>query len=188
MAEEAIPEKKLTEKQERFCQAYLIDFNATKAAKEAGYSHETAYSIGHENLSKPEIQVRINELRISMGKSFNVTRERIAQELARIGFSDIRELFNEDGSLKPPNEWPDDLAATVASIETDELFQGVGRDREQIGFTKKVKVWEKVKALEALCKLIGYNAPEKTAFTDPDGNPVQIIFQLPANNREKDSL
>ena len=46
----------LTEKQKRFCDEYLIDLNATQAAIRAGYSPDTAYSIGQENLKKPEIK------------------------------------------------------------------------------------------------------------------------------------
>ena len=45
----------LTPKQQRFVDEYLIDLNATQAAIRAGYSEDTAGSIGHENLNKPEI-------------------------------------------------------------------------------------------------------------------------------------
>lgn len=54
---------KLTAKQDRFCQEYLIDLNATQSAIRAGYSEKTAGSIGGENLKKPEIQERIAELK-----------------------------------------------------------------------------------------------------------------------------
>lgn len=47
--------KKLTEKQKRFCDEYLIDLNATRAAIRAGYSKKSAGSIGDENLKKPEV-------------------------------------------------------------------------------------------------------------------------------------
>ena len=49
-------DKKLTAKQQRFCDEYLIDLNATQAAIRAGYSKKTAYSIGNENLKKVEIK------------------------------------------------------------------------------------------------------------------------------------
>ena len=52
---------KLTEKQKRFCDEYLIDLNATQAAIRAGYSKKTAYSIGIENLKKPVIQNYIDK-------------------------------------------------------------------------------------------------------------------------------
>lgn len=53
-------EIKLTEKQEQFILEYLIDLNATQAAIRAGYSEKTAYSIGWENLRKPEIRQSID--------------------------------------------------------------------------------------------------------------------------------
>ena len=54
-------EKKMTKKQMLFCDEYLIDLNATQAAIRAGYSEKTAYSIGQENLKKPEIAKYIDE-------------------------------------------------------------------------------------------------------------------------------
>ena len=59
----------MTEKQKLFCEEYLIDLNATQAALRAGYSEKTAYSIGNENLKKPEIQ----EYR-ERGRSYRQTR------------------------------------------------------------------------------------------------------------------
>ena len=52
---------RLTAKQQRFCDEYLIDLNATQAAIRAGYSKKTAYSIGIENLRKPEIKKYIDD-------------------------------------------------------------------------------------------------------------------------------
>ena len=54
-------EKKLTPKQQRFCDEYLIDMNATQAAIRAGYSEKTARQIATENLSKPSIREYIDE-------------------------------------------------------------------------------------------------------------------------------
>jgi phage terminase small subunit len=49
----------MTPKQRRFIEVYTG--NATKAAIAAGYSKKTAYSIGQELLTKPEIMERIQE-------------------------------------------------------------------------------------------------------------------------------
>ncbi len=51
----------MTAKQKRFCDEYLIDLNATQAAIRSGYSKKTAYSIGVENLKKPELKKYIDE-------------------------------------------------------------------------------------------------------------------------------
>ena len=54
---------KLTPKQQAFCEEYIANGgNATEAAISAGYSPKTAYSIGSENLTKPEIRERIEAL------------------------------------------------------------------------------------------------------------------------------
>jgi hypothetical protein len=78
--------------------------------------------------------------------------ERVIQELMRIATSDIRDIFNEKGGIKDPKDWPDGIAQAVAAIEVMEEFDGVGQDREHIGYTKRVKFWDKPKALELLGK------------------------------------
>ena len=55
-----VADKKLTAKQQRFCDEYLIDLNATQAAIRAGYSEKTARQMGTENLSKPSIREYID--------------------------------------------------------------------------------------------------------------------------------
>lgn len=51
----------MREKQKKFCDEYLKDRNATQAAIRAGYSKKTAYSIGNENLKKPELKAYIKQ-------------------------------------------------------------------------------------------------------------------------------
>lgn len=84
-----IEDSGLKVKQARFCQEYLVDNNATKAAIRAGYSEKTAYSIGSENLNKPEIRGQINKLLIQQAKRLDITADKVLVELAEIGFSDI---------------------------------------------------------------------------------------------------
>lgn len=52
---------KMTAKQMRFCDEYLISLNATQAAIRAGYSKKTATVIGAENLTKPYIREYIDK-------------------------------------------------------------------------------------------------------------------------------
>lgn len=158
---ETPPAKILTAKEEAFCNAYLLELNAAKAARLAGYSPHTAREIGYENLTKPHIQQRISELRKVSGHNYNITRERIAQELARIAFSDTRKLYDDFGGLLPPHEWPDDIAAVISGVETSELFDGYGEDRKQVGNVKKVKTWEKTKAIAELNRMMGFYEPDK---------------------------
>lgn len=71
----------LTAKQERFVQEYLKDGNATRSAKEAGYSAKTAYSIGQENLKKPEIAARIAKDKAERTERTQITMDYVLQRL-----------------------------------------------------------------------------------------------------------
>lgn len=86
-------EPKLTLKQRRFIEEYLIDFNATQAAIRAGYSEKTAYSVGHENLSKPEIKSEIDRLTAQMTEKAIVTKEMVLQ-----GLLDEARMYDEGAS------------------------------------------------------------------------------------------
>lgn len=82
-------EKQLTDKQYLFCEEYLKDLNATQAAIRAGYSEKTAYSIGWENLRKPEIRgvisSRLNEL--------TLTSEETLKSISDIAKSSLNDYF-----------------------------------------------------------------------------------------------
>lgn len=168
----------LTGRQEAFCNEYLVDLNGTKAAIRAGYSPVSAAEVASQNLRMSNIQARISQLRESTGKGYNITRERIAQELARISFFDIRNIFDDNGKLKSPEDWSDEEAAAVSGLETEQLTEGYGNDKVVIGQLKKVKITDKKGALDSLAKLMGYNAPDKTAFVDPDGNALQPVINI----------
>src|ERR671917_133303 len=109
----------LTPKQERFVGEYLKDLNATQAATRAGYSPSSAAEIGYENLRKPQIAAAISGAFKARAERTQVEADRVVLELARNGFSDMREIasWGPDGiSYKASGELTDDAAATVAGI------------------------------------------------------------------------
>jgi phage terminase small subunit len=91
---------KLTQKQKRFCEQYLVDNNATQAAKRAGYSKKTASSIGSENRKKPKIQRYISQLKKARNLRTQVTADRVLQELAKIGFAKAEKGVKTGNKLK----------------------------------------------------------------------------------------
>ena len=106
---------KLTAKQQRFCDEYLIDLNATQAAIRAGYSKRTAYSIGIENLKKPEIKNYIEARMTEKEKKLIASQDEVLQYLTSVlrGESQSTEVVVEgigDGCseartiLKEPSE------------------------------------------------------------------------------------
>lgn len=78
--------------------------------------------------------------------------QRIIDELTSLSFIDLRQAYDENGRLKAPSEWPKQLSAAINSVESEELYEGQGKEREQVGWTKKIKLTDKLKAIELLGK------------------------------------
>lgn len=104
-------ERKLTAKQQRFCDEYLIDLNATQAAIRAGYSKKTAYSIGQENLKKPEINAHIEKRMAEKEEALIAKQDEVLQYLTSVmrGESKSSVLARDDMGAeyiiqKPPDE------------------------------------------------------------------------------------
>ena len=79
---------------------------------------------------------------------------RLLDELRAIGTVDIRAAFAEDGRLKPMSEIPENVAKAMAQVEVFEEmeYDGQARERVQVGWTKKVKFYDKLRAIELLGK------------------------------------
>jgi phage terminase small subunit len=85
-----VKENKLTNKQRVFIDEYLCSFNATQSAIKAGYSKKTAYSIGAENLTKPEIKAVI-DLRLSES---HMSASEVLDRISAIARGDIADLMD----------------------------------------------------------------------------------------------
>jgi phage terminase small subunit len=144
---------KLTPKQEKFCQEYMIDLNATQAAIRAGYSKDTANRIASENLTKPDIQEFITILRLETSKRTEITIDAVLNEYRKLAMFDVRKLYNDDGSIKSVSDLDDDTAGAIIGIE---VIEG------EFTNTKKVKLSDKKGALDSICKVLGFNAPDKS--------------------------
>jgi phage terminase small subunit len=174
--------KELTPKQERFCQEYMKDLNGTKAAIRAGYSEKTANEQASRLLANVNVAQRVQVLKGEQIERVKVDSDEILRELMRLGYSDIRALYNENGTIKHPTEWPDDVARAVASVEVEELFEGSGENREWIGYTKKVKFWPKDRGLDLLGK-------HKKLFTEKVEHSGKVTLEeiVAGSSGDKDS-
>jgi phage terminase small subunit len=144
----------LTTRQQAFVREYLIDLNATAAYKRSGYKSQgrAAENAASRMLGFVGVKAAIEAALAKAETRSAATLERIELELERIALADIRKLFRADGTLKSPNEWDDATAAAVGSVEITEEFIGGGESKLATGWLKKVKCWEKVKAIVELLK------------------------------------
>ena len=114
----------MTPKQKRFVDEYLIDLNATEAALRAGYSKRTAYSIGNENLKKPEIQKEIQERMKDRQERTEIAQDKVLKELAHIAYDDIRNYLkfwtDEEGKIQVELKSSDEIdTRNISEIQLD---------------------------------------------------------------------
>jgi phage terminase small subunit len=166
---------RLTPRQQRFVDEYLIDLNATQAAIRAGYSNKGATVRGAELLANRKVQEQIEAAKAARSERTHITQDRVLQELARIAFFDIRRLYHDDGTLKRPHELDDEAAAVLSAVEVTETMSG---EESALLTTKKAKVFDKGTALTLAMRHLGM-LNDKIAHTGPNGGPIQTVSMTP---------
>lgn len=152
------PGMAMTPKQERFCLEYLVDLNATQAAIRAGYSEDTARSIGSENLSKPDIVERIAQLQAERSARTKIDADWLLRRLADESMADIADLYDEDGNIKPVHEWPMIWRiGLVQGMDVEERYEGRDENRERV-VTRKIKISDRAKRLELIGRHVSVGA------------------------------
>jgi phage terminase small subunit len=150
------PSRAFTVKEEIFCREYIVDFNATRAARAAGYEYTSAGRTGYALLQKEKIKNKIDEVKEKLAENAGITPLRILLELKKIAFSNTADYFESWMSVKDFNEIPEEQKAALADIKvTKKTFGKVTEEFVQI------KMHDKLKALDAMVKMLGYNEPEK---------------------------
>jgi phage terminase small subunit len=168
---------KLTAKQQRFVDEYLIDLNATQAAIRAGYSAANADKIGPELLGKTRVAEAVQERMKARQQRTEISQDRVLQEYARLAFLDPRKFFHPNGSPKDITELDDDTAAALAGMDVLEQYEGQGEDREFVGYVKKYKLTDKKGALDSVARHLGmFN--DKMQLTGANGGPIDHSLKI----------
>jgi phage terminase small subunit len=165
----------LTAKQQRFVEEYLIDLNATQAAIRAGYSEKTAYSIGNENLSKPEIAKAIEAAQIERSKRTEITADRVLSELGKLGFSNMMDYMRIGSNGDPFTDFSAitrDQAAAIAEVTVEDFKDGRGEDVRDV---RKIrfKLTDKRAALVDIGRRLGM-FKDRIEHTGKDGGAIEI--------------
>ncbi|CAH6305780.1 TPA: terminase small subunit [Klebsiella pneumoniae] len=163
----------LTDKQEVFCREYLIDLNATQAAIRAGYSEKTANRTASENLSKPDIQSRIAELKAQRNDLVGINATYVLNRLVEIDQMDVLDILTSTGELKPITQWPKVWRTTLSGLDVIEM----AAEGNKTALLKKIKWPDKVKNLEMLGKHIDVMAFKEQAtheHTGKNGGPIEM--------------
>jgi phage terminase small subunit len=149
----------LSTKHRLFCEDYALNGNASQAYIAAGYSKSGARQSALRLLTKPYIREYVEhllaEIRKELEEKYNVTRDRILKERARIAFFRSDMLYKPDGTLKAPNEWGEDVSAVISNVKIKEIYEGYGKERTKKGEVIEVRTHSKNDCLQALERIEG---------------------------------
>ncbi|HKQ34479.1 MAG TPA: terminase small subunit [Nitrospiraceae bacterium] len=178
------PKKTLTAKQQRFLHEFPKDLNATRAAIRAGYKKHSAKVTGaklvkmirdHVTETQPEANLVANHsalLTTSVSDQTQTEFQCFLTRLEQLAYFDVRKMFDQHNNAIDIPNLPDDVAPAVAGFEITEEFEGRGANRKSIGFTKKVKLVDRLAAQQVLAKVRGF-------FHDKDERPQDLLEKVP---------
>lgn len=167
---------KLTDKQKRFVDEYLVDLNATAAARRAGYKDP---NIGRQLITKNNVSAEIQKRQEKLRGKLEITQERVLEELAAIAFANGADFatVNQNGIVRitPTDEVPEEKKKAVASIKEGQ-------------YGTEVKVHDKVKALELLAKHLGMFDSKNGGSEAPENNIFEVIDQSTREEIDTDEI
>ena len=139
---------KLTAKQKKFVEEYLIDLNATQAAIRAGYSPNTAQEQSSRLLSNVMVKNEIDKAMAERSRRTGISQDRVLRELAKIAFVNPNDVINfSDATVKMTSE--ENLAA-IASVKVKKIPGEYGDATE-----REIKLYDKLRALDLLGRHLG---------------------------------
>ena len=132
---------------------YLVDLNATQAAIRAGYSQRTAASQGERLLRHVEIRQQLTAHQAAHLERADLTAARVLEEMRRLAFSDVRDLFDAHGNLRPIHTLTPEQSACISGLEV--IIKNAKAGDGVTDTVHKIKVWDKPKVLDLLGKHFG---------------------------------
>ena len=149
----------MTEKQKRFCEEYIFDWNGVRAYqkvfKDANYN--SARSKASQLLAKVNIKEYVGELQKDLEKVAKISRLKVINEYQKLAFTSIADLHNTWIERKQFDELTPEQKAAISEVFTRTRKDDNGIEYEEV----RIKLHDKQKALEAISKMLGYNEPEK---------------------------
>lgn len=154
----------MTMQQRLFCMEYVRCAGAgNEAAILAGYSKNSAWAQARILLEKPDIKRYIKELQNDLSFKIGISAEDIAKEYAKVGFSNIKQLFDENGRMMTVDELTDEAGATVSEYQVIDTKYGEKR---------VLKRFDKLKALQNLSRMMGCEGEVKVKVDNTFDNVV----------------
>ncbi|SMH30582.1 terminase small subunit [Azospirillum agricola] len=181
----------LTDQKRRFVDAYLLEPNGTRAAITAGYSPKTAAAQASRLLKDVNVAKAIDEGQRRLSIRSGITPDMIMAELAKLGFSDIRQVVQWRAAVQQVAEDPDtgepvlqvanEVVITDSAKLSDAAAAGILEVSQSKDGTLKVRMHDKLGALVKMGQHLGMFRPAPS----PDAPGKKEIAQQGAHGAEQ---
>ena len=143
----------LPPKQRLFLKEWAIDKNGAEAYKRAyKYTGNNADVLAGQLLVKlGKLGLIEAEIKAQEDKAI-ITANRVLTELARLATVDIAQAFDDNGNLLDIQDIPEDVRRAISGVEVEVLTEWKDGKKNPIGYTKKLKFWDKNKSLETIAR------------------------------------
>ncbi|MEW6045000.1 MAG: terminase small subunit [Bacillota bacterium] len=162
----------LTNREKVFVQEYLIDLNHRRAAERAGYKASSADKMGRRLLARPRVQAAIAAAMAERAQRTKITQDAVIEQLAKIAFADLKDFVSFG---------PHGVEIRDSNLVDGTVLSEVSQIVSKNGGSQRVKLHDKLKALELLGKHLGMFV-DRQEITGPNGGPLRI--EIPGLNPE----
>ncbi len=151
-------ERKLTPRQQRFVEEYILDLNATAAAVRSGYSKKTADRIGPELLGKTCVAVAVEKAKAMRSERTEITADWVLEQYAAVWNAKITDVLTQNDQdefeLRRLEEWPEIWHKMTTPGEMKRLKarsrDGKEASWDDIGQQIKMNIFPKSEALKKI--------------------------------------
>jgi phage terminase small subunit len=164
--------KRLTPREVRFVQEYMIDLCGTAAAIRAGYSRRSANSSSSRLMAQLHVKKAIREAMDARARMVGITAEKVLAEISTVAFSDLKDHVKiRDGEVRVYDfeGMPDGSSRALESVSDTRDAKGAGKI--------SVKLYNKMQALAMLAAHLGI-CRESVAVTGADGKPLDATLTV----------
>lgn len=187
----------LSVKQENFCNFYIETGNASEAYRRAYAVGKIADKLIWEKASRllnsAKVKARVKELQGELKKKSDITKERVMEELASIAFSSIADMHNSWIERAEFDKLTTKQKSAIKSISTKIIKKNIGtKNKPEIIDVEYVKIelYDKIKAIERVCKILGWDSPIKTDITSAGeriNNSIEVEIIDKREDADKDT-
>jgi len=173
--------EKLTPRQLKFIDEYMIDLNATQAAIRAGYAKRSAHVMGVKTLEIPYVKAALKAAMAKQSARTHITADQVVKELAKVALSDIKDFVTiKDGNVQANSldALQEGKSRVIKKLRARRAVR-FGSDGERIPEIEyEYELYDKIKSLELLARHLGI-LNDKKEISFGAGTIEKILAVLP---------